>query len=98
MTKSRNRDSSRQLFRRLEISPLQSQYIFSLLLFVVNNKDLYTTNQEIHNITKRTNINLHPTVCNLIYCVPKGSLLLWYKVIQPPTTKYKKSHKCDKNI
>ena len=77
MTKSRNRDSSRQLFRRLDISPLQPQYIFSLLLFVVNNKDLYTTNQEIHNITTGTNINLHPTVCNSIDCVPKGSLLLW---------------------
>jgi len=65
MTKSRSRDSCRQLFRRLEILPLQFQYIFSLLLFVVKNKDLYTTNQEIHNITTRSNINLHPPVCNL---------------------------------
>jgi len=62
MTKSRSRDSYRQLFRRLEILPLQSQYIFSLLLFVVY---LYTTDQEIHNITTRSNINLHPPVCNL---------------------------------
>jgi len=45
--------------------PLQSQYMFSVLLFVVNNKDLYITNQEIHNITTITNINLHPPVCNL---------------------------------
>jgi len=45
--------------------PLQSQYIFSVLLFVVNNKDLYTTNQEIHNITTISNINLHPPVWNL---------------------------------
>ena len=37
MTKSRSRDSCKQLFRRLEILPLQSQYIFSVLLFVVNN-------------------------------------------------------------
>ena len=66
MTKSRSRDSCRQLFKRLEILPLQSQYIFSvlLLLFVVKNKDLYTTNQEIHNITTRLNTNLHPPVCN----------------------------------
>jgi len=40
-------------------------YIFSVLLFVVKNKDLYTTNQEIRNITTRSNINLHPPVCNL---------------------------------
>jgi hypothetical protein len=50
MTKSRSRDSCRQLFKRLEILPLQSQYIFSVLLFLVKNKDLYTTNQEIHSI------------------------------------------------
>jgi hypothetical protein len=65
MTKSRSRDSCRQLFKSLEILPLQSQYIFSVLLFVVKNKDLYTTNQEIHNVNTRSNINSHPPVCNL---------------------------------
>jgi hypothetical protein len=65
MTKSRSRYSCSQLFRGLEILPLQSQYIFSVLLFVVKNKDLYTTNQDIHNITTRSNINLHPPICNL---------------------------------
>jgi len=64
-TKSRSKDSCRQLFKRLEILPLQSQYIFSVLLFVVKNKDLYTTDQEIHNNTTRSNTNLHPPVCNL---------------------------------
>jgi hypothetical protein len=65
MTNSRSRDSCRCLFKWLEILPLQSQYIFSVLLFVVKNKDLYTTNQEIHNINTRFNINLDPPVCNL---------------------------------
>ena len=65
ITKSRSRDSCRQLFKRLEILPLQYQYIFSVLLFVVKNNDLYTTNQEIHNITTGSNINLRPPVCNL---------------------------------
>jgi hypothetical protein len=65
MTKSRSRNSCRQLFRRQEILLLQSQYIFSVLLFVVKNKVLYTSNQEIHNINTRSNINLHPPVCNL---------------------------------
>jgi len=64
MTKSRGRDSCRQLFKRLEILPLKSQYIYSALLFVVKNKDLFATNQEIHNINTRCNINLHPPVCN----------------------------------
>ena len=74
MTKSRSTDSCRWLFKQLLILPLQFQYIFSvllllllllLLLFVVKNKDLYTTNQENHNINTRSNINLHPPVCNL---------------------------------
>ena len=66
MTKSRSGDSCRQLFKRLEILPLQYQYIFSILLFVAKNKDLYTTNHEIHNITTRSNTFLHPPLCNLI--------------------------------
>jgi hypothetical protein len=64
MTKSRSRDSCRRLFKRLEILPLQYQYVFSVLLFVVKNKDLYTTNQEMHNINTKSNINLHPPVFN----------------------------------
>ena len=35
MTKSRSRDSCRHLFKQLGILQLQSQYIFSVLLFMV---------------------------------------------------------------
>ena len=35
ITKSRSRDSCWQLFKRLEILPLQSQYIFSVLLLLL---------------------------------------------------------------
>jgi hypothetical protein len=66
MTKSRRRDSCRQLFKRLEILPLKSQYIFSTLLFEAKNKDLFITNQEIHNINTRCNTYLHPPICNLM--------------------------------
>jgi hypothetical protein len=31
---------------------------------MVKRIDLYTTNQEIHSINTRCNINLHPSVCN----------------------------------
>jgi hypothetical protein len=65
MTKSRNRDSCRHLFKQLAILPLQSQYIFSLLLFVVKNKELFTFNQEIYNLNTRSNTNLHLPICNL---------------------------------
>jgi len=33
------RESCRELFKELEILTFSSQYIFSLLLFVVNNRD-----------------------------------------------------------
>jgi len=59
MTKSGKRDSCRLLFKRLEILPLRSQYIFSTLLFVVKNNDLFTMNQEIYNINTRSNTNFH---------------------------------------
>jgi hypothetical protein len=65
MTKSRGKDTCRQLFKGLEILPLKSQYILSVLLFVVKSKELFTTNQEIHDINTICNINLHPPICNL---------------------------------
>ena len=42
---------------------LYSQYIFSLILFTVKNKPLFTPNNEIHKYKTRNNTNLHlPTV------------------------------------
>jgi hypothetical protein len=38
------RDSCRELFKRLRIRPLQSQYILSLLILVVNNKNFFYVN------------------------------------------------------
>ena len=62
---SNNRSSCRQLFKKLGILPLQSQYILSLLSFVVQNKDQFTNNLKIHNINTRHNMNLHPPSLNL---------------------------------
>jgi hypothetical protein len=55
----RTRDSCRDTFKILKILPLQSQYIFSLLLFVVNNMDLYHTTSQIHGINTRHNSDLY---------------------------------------
>jgi len=44
MVGCRSRASCRNLFRELEILPLASQYIYSLLLFVVNNINLFLFN------------------------------------------------------
>jgi hypothetical protein len=42
----RVRDSCRELFKKMEILPLYSQYIFSLLTYVIKNKHLFSTNYQ----------------------------------------------------
>jgi hypothetical protein len=59
ITDSRPRHSCRQLFKQLGILPLTSQYIFSFLFFVANNKALFQMNSEIHNIITRYSFNFH---------------------------------------
>jgi len=54
-----NRETCRNLFKELNILPLMSQYILSLLTFVTNNKEQYFTNSEILNINTRHTSNLH---------------------------------------
>jgi hypothetical protein len=54
-----NRESCRNLFKELNISPLMSQYILSLLTFLSNNREQDFANSEIHNINTRHTSNLH---------------------------------------
>ena len=44
---------------------LYSQYIYSLLLFTVDNKHFFTANNEIHKYNTTNNNNLHPALANL---------------------------------
>jgi hypothetical protein len=61
-------DSCRELFKDPKILPLYLQYIFSLSLFVVKDKDQYKSNQEIHSINTRYGTNLHlPTSSLAVY-------------------------------
>jgi len=52
------RETCRELFKELKILTLSSQYIFSLLLFVVNNKNYFVSNSVYHNINKVNTIPL----------------------------------------
>jgi hypothetical protein len=58
-------DSCKELFKKMETLPLQSQFIFSLLLFVVNNRDQFKSNSEIYGRNTRHTNNLHYPICNL---------------------------------
>jgi hypothetical protein len=61
----RGRDSCREHFKKLKILPLQSEDIRALLVFVINNRDYFMVNSEIHNINTRTQWNLHQLISNL---------------------------------
>ena len=54
-----NRTSCRHIFKQLEILPLKSQYIYSILLFVSKHKHFFKTNFTRHNIRTRQSENLH---------------------------------------
>jgi hypothetical protein len=49
----------------LKILAIQSQYIFSFLLFVVNNMAQHKVNSEIHGINTRQRANLYQSLYNL---------------------------------
>jgi len=79
ITNKSKRDSCRQLYKQLQILTLPSQYIFSLLVFVAKNRDLFLSNSEIHDINTRNNYNLHLPTTNLTL-VQKGVLYSGSKI------------------
>jgi len=64
----KNRVSCRNLFRRLEILLFVSQYILSLALFVVKNKNLFILNSEnCSKISRQFNNFYRPIASLTIY-------------------------------
>jgi hypothetical protein len=51
--------------KKTKILPLHSQYIFSLLIYVIKNKHLFNTNYQIHSVHTRFKTNLHPPIANV---------------------------------
>jgi hypothetical protein len=54
-----SRSSSRKWFRKLEISPIPSLCIYSLMLFIVYNMHYFQTSSSIHEINTRCKNQLH---------------------------------------
>ena len=74
-----NRVSCRNLFKKLEILTLMSQYILSLLMFVVQMKKYFLTDNESHNMDTRQRNDLHLPQANLtIY--QRGAQYLGIKI------------------
>ena len=51
--------SRRELFKKVNILPLQSQYIYQTLLFIIKNKDQFPLKSHMHTINTRYNNKLH---------------------------------------
>ena len=74
MNSSRNA-SCQQLFKDLNILPIQTQYIYSILLFVAKNKDPFLSNSPVHKINTRQTFDLYVPTANLTL-YQNGVLLL----------------------
>lgn len=64
MLRCKRRVSCRNIFMKLKILLSASQYIFSLMLSVIKNKDQLTLNSEIYNINTRQQYNFLRPVSN----------------------------------
>jgi len=65
VTNTKPRDSCREVFMNIEIMTLYSQYVYALILYIVNNKHIFTANNEIHKYKTSNNNNLHHPTPNL---------------------------------
>jgi hypothetical protein len=70
MNKAKKMDSCRELFKSMKILCLAPQYIFSLLMYVVNSKHLLTRDLEVHNQDTRSAKN---------FCLPITNLTMYQK-------------------
>jgi hypothetical protein len=74
-----NRVSCRNLFKKLKILLLMSQYLLSLLMFIVQNKNLFSTNIKNYNIdTKQRNYLYILQIDLAMY--QKGAYYSWIKI------------------
>ena len=65
ITGVKNRDSCRELFKNLKILTLVSQYIFSVVSFIIDNPEEYICNYSIHKRNTRQGSNLHQSTVSL---------------------------------
>jgi hypothetical protein len=63
----------------MQIFTLYSQYIYSLILFTINNKHLFNTNNEIHEYNTQYNNNFHPSLSKLTK-LKNGPFIMGIKV------------------
>jgi hypothetical protein len=65
MANTKRRASCRELFKKCNILPLASEFLLSLLSFVVDNLETFQTNSDIRSVSTRYRYNLHVPNTNL---------------------------------
>jgi hypothetical protein len=88
MAGTKRRASCRELFKKFILLPPASEFLLSLLSFVVDNIETFQTNSDIHNISTRYRYNLHVPNTNLSI-FQKGVYYSGIKLFNnlPPTIK-----------
>jgi len=86
ITNNGMRYSCRQLFKKLQILPLPTQYTFSLLVFVNKNRELFLSNSAVHDMNTRFKHDLHLTSTN--FTLAQKSPVLWKQNFYLLTTDY----------
>jgi hypothetical protein len=79
ITGVKNRDSCRELFKNLKILTLVSQYIVSVVSFIIDNREEYICNYSIHKRNTRQGSNLHQSTVSLSLC-QKGIIKMGIKI------------------
>jgi hypothetical protein len=88
MAGAKRRASCRELFKKCNILPLASEFLLSLLSFVVDNMEKFQTNSDIHSISTRYRYNLHIPNSKLSkYKKGAATLKLSYSINLPPNAK-----------
>jgi len=65
MTASRPKTSCKPLFQSLGILTVTSQYILSLIKFLLQNQEQFTSSTAVHSINMRNKLKLHKPISNL---------------------------------
>jgi hypothetical protein len=86
-----NRVSCRDLFQKIHILSVISQYLLSILMFVVQDKEHFSTNIESHNLETRQSNNLHTPQANLS-TFQKGTYYSGIKIFNELTSNVKTVH------
>jgi hypothetical protein len=58
-------NSCRSLRKRLEIVTLPCKYIFSVMIFIVNNQEHFQTGTDLHSVNTRNRLVLHRPAAKL---------------------------------